>query len=69
MSDFLEVKLGENVFCILGKGNYGYAEKMTFKKNSKDYAIKKLDKNKNKNIKNFIREIQISIQLWSSKFD
>ena len=63
LSDFEEVKLGYNVFCILGKGNFGYAEKMTSKKNSEVYAIKKLDKNKNKNSKNFKRETQISIQL------
>ena len=63
LSDFEEVKLGDNVFCILGKGNFAYAEKMTSKKNSKVYAIKKLDKSKNKNSKNFKRETQISIQL------
>jgi len=63
LSDFEEVKLGDNVFCILGKGNFAYAEKMTSKKNSEVYAIKKLDKNKNKNSKNFKRETQISIQL------
>ena len=63
LSDFEEVKLGDNVFCILGKGNFAYAEKMTSKKNSKVYAIKKLDKSKNKNSKNFIRETQISIEL------
>ena len=63
LSDFEEVKLGDNVFCILGKGNFGFAEKMTSKKNSEVYAIKKLDKTKNKNSKNFKRETHISIQL------
>ena len=36
---------------------------MKSKKNSLFYAIKKLDKNKNNNSKNFIRETQISIKL------
>ena len=63
LSDFEEVKIGDNEFYILGKGNFGYAEKMKSKKNSLFYAIKKLDKNKNNNSKNFIRETQISIKL------
>ena len=63
LSDFEEVKIGDNDFFILGKGNFGFAEKMRSKINSSFYAIKKLDKNKNNNTKNFIRETQISIKL------
>ena len=63
MSDCEEVKLGDIAFSISGKDNFAYVEKMTSKKNSKVYAIKKFDKNKNKNSKNFIRETQISIEL------
>ena len=63
LSDFEEVKKDDIDFFILGKGNFGFAEKMKSKKNSIFYAIKKLDKNKNKNTKNFKRETQISIEL------
>ena len=63
LSDFEEVKIGDKEFFILGKGNFGFAEKMKSKKNSLFYAIKKLDKKKNINNKNFIRETQISIKL------
>ena len=62
LSDFEEIKNGDKNYTILGAGNFGYAEKMKSKKNGKCYAIKKLDKkSKNFNIKNFIREIKISI--------
>ena len=62
LSSFEEIKNGDKNYTILGAGNFGYAEKMKSKKNGKCYAIKKLDKkSKNFNIKNFIREIKISI--------
>jgi len=63
LSDFEEVKSEDIAFFILGKGNFGYVEKMISKKNSKCFAIKKLDINKNRNTKNFIRETKISSQL------
>ena len=64
LSSFEEIKNADKNYTILGAGNFGYAEKMKSKKDGKCYAIKKLDKkSKNFNIKNFIREIKISINL------
>ena len=63
LSEFEEVKKDDIVFFILGKGNFGYAEKMKSKKNSIFYAIKKLDKNKHIKDINFKRETEISIKL------
>ena len=64
LSDFEEVenhKKGTR-YTILGKGNFGYAEKMRSKKDNKYYAIKKLDKS-NIKIKYFIRETEIMLNL------
>ena len=64
LSDFEEVpnqKKNLNYF-ILGKGNFGYAEKMKSRKNGLYYAIKKLDKNK-LNVKYFHRETEIMFNL------
>ena len=60
LSDFEEIENPtKNLkYTILGRGNFGYAEKMKCKKNNMHYAIKKLDKDKI-NIKNFHREIEI----------
>lgn len=64
LSDFEEVpNQKKNLpYTILGKGNFGYAEKMKSKKNNTYYAIKKLDKSKI-NFKNFHRETEIMINL------
>ena len=63
LSDFEEVKEGDIGFSILGKGNFGYAEKMKSKKNPIFYAIKKLDKKKNNKNIYFKRETELSIKL------
>lgn len=60
LSDFEEVPNEKEKFTLLGKGNFGYAEKMKSKKDSKFYAIKKLDINSQKfKIKDFKRETKI----------
>jgi len=58
----LKTKKKSQRYTILGKGNFGYAEKMKSKKNNKYYAIKKLDKSSIK-IKYFIRETEIMLNL------
>ena len=72
LSDFQEVcrieKNGEKYnFTTLGKGCFGYTEKMESKKNGQIYAIKKLDKQKieNKALEklHFKREVQIQQKL------
>ena len=64
LSDFEEIEnSAKNLkYTILGRGNFGYAEKMKSKKNNLYYAIKKLDKEKVNN-KNFHRETEIMISL------
>ena len=64
LSDFEEVPDREKnlKYTILGKGNFGYAEKMKSKKNNLYYAIKKLDKNK-VDLTNFYRETEIMFTL------
>ena len=64
LSDFEEVENHQKGtrYTILGKGNFGYAEKMRSKKDNKYYAIKKLDKS-NIKIKYFIRETEIMLNL------
>ena len=65
LSDFEEVPNEKKhlKYFILGRGNFGYAEKMKSKKNNLYYAIKKLDKYKIRNIKNFQRETEIMFSL------
>lgn len=64
LTDFEEIpNVKKNLqFTILGRGNFGYAEKMKSKKNNTIYAIKKLNK---ENIidKNFKRETEIMLDL------
>ena len=60
--DFESIKSDDKEYTILGKGAYGYAEKMKSKLNNKFYAIKRLPVEK-VNTKNFIRETNIMIQL------
>ena len=64
LSDFEEIKDGTKGYTILGKGNFGYAEKMKSRKDNKIYAIKKIDKNSPLfNEKDFIRETEIMFHL------
>ena len=64
LSDFEEMPGKEKKYTLLGKGNFGYTEKMKSKKNNSIYAIKKLDINKkNFNLKSFHREIGIMSDL------
>ena len=64
LSDFEEVpnKRKNKHYTILGKGNFGYVEKMKSKRNNNFYAIKKLLENNICQI-NFLREIEIMINL------
>ena len=64
LSDFEEIKTENQEYTILGKGNFGYVEKMKSKKNNKIYAIKKLDINSHHfNLKDFQRETEIMFML------
>ena len=64
LSDFQEIHKDEKPFFLLGKGNFGYAEKMISKKNNKVYAIKKQNKNNpNFDRNSFDRETQIMFGL------
>jgi len=63
LSDFEEVKEGDKDYYILGKGPSGFTEKMKSKRNSKFYAIKKLDKKGNCNYESLERQAQIYIDL------
>jgi serine/threonine protein kinase len=64
LSDFKEIPRSGKKYTLLGKGNFGYAEKMQSKKNNSFYAIKKLDINSNKfNAKDFLRETQNMLYL------
>ena len=62
--DFEEIPDNERnrSYTILGKGNFGYTEKMKSKINNKIYAIKKLEESNIKE-KYFLRETRISINL------
>ena len=60
--DFESVKSNDKEYTILGKGAFGYAEKMKSKLNNKLYAVKRLPVKKD--ISNdFIRETNIMLQL------
>ena len=60
--DFESIKSGDQDFTILGKGGFGYAEKMRSKLNNKFYAVKRLPVKKDLN-KDFIRETILMINL------
>ena len=60
--DFEPIKSKDKEYSILGKGNYGYAEKMKSKLNNKIYAIKRLLVQKDIP-KDFIRETTFMLQL------
>ena len=60
--DFESIKSDNKEYSILGKGAFGYAEKMKSKLNNKLYAVKRLPVKKD--ISNdFIRETNIMLQL------
>ena len=62
--DFEEIKTDKKNYFLLGKGNFGYAEKMKSRINNNFYAIKKLRKDDQKfKMKDFQRETQNMINL------
>ena len=64
LEDFEPIAKDEKPYFILGKGNFGYAEKMRSKLNNKIYAIKKLDRKSSKfNERDFMRETENMIKL------
>ena len=64
LSDFEEVPNKPSYYFLLGKGNFGYAEKMKSRINNTFYAIKKLRKDdKQFKMKDFQRETQNMINL------
>ena len=64
LSDFEEVPHKDKRYFFLGKGSFGYAEKMKSKINGKFYAVKKIDrKSKKFKIKDFKRETGIMSEL------
>ena len=64
LEDFEEIPKDEKPYTILGKGNFGYVEKMKSKKNNKIYAIKKLNIRSGKfKTKEFFRETTIMMNL------
>ena len=62
VEDFEPIKSGDKEYSILGKGNFGYAEKMKSKLNNKIYAIKRLPVAKDIP-KDFIRETKIMLNI------
>ena len=60
--DFEQIKSGDLDYTILGKGAFGYAEKMKSKLNNKIYAIKKLPVKKEGFGKDFVRETTFMLQ-------
>ena len=64
LSDYEEVEKNGKRYFLLGKGNFGYAEKMKSRKNNTFYAIKKLRRDaQNFNVINFLRETENMIYL------
>ena len=62
--DFDEIPKKDKQFWLLGKGNFGYAEKMKSKIDNKIYAIKKEVKGGiTFDHKNFVRETEMMINL------
>ena len=69
LSDFEEVPHGDKSYFFLGKGGFGYAEKMKSKKDGKFYAVKKIDRCSDKfDYKEFKRETLIMIDLNNKYF-
>ena len=64
LSDFETIEKDGKPYWLLGKGNFGYAEKMKSKLDNKIYAIKKLDTySPNFNERDFLRETENMINL------
>ena len=64
LADFDEISDNGKRYTILGRGNFGYVEKMRSKINNNIYAIKKINKNSsNFNQINFKRETEITLNL------
>ena len=64
IEDFESIPSDGKYYTILGKGNFGFAEKVKSRLNNKIYAIKKLSvKDVNINIKDFIRETTFMTEL------
>ena len=64
LSDFEEIPDNTKKYTILGRGNFGYVEKMKSKINYEIYAIKKININSSQfNQKNFKRETEITMNL------
>ena len=62
LSDFQEISSETKKYFILGRGNFGYTEKMKSKLDGKFYAVKKLDKNSpNFKEKDFKRETVLQL--------
>ena len=62
LSDFEEISSETKKYFILGRGNFGYTEKMKSKLDGKFYAVKKLDMNSKKfNKKDFKRETSLQL--------
>ena len=62
IDDFEPIPSNGKNYCVLGKGNFGFAEKVKSKLNNKIYAIKKLSV-KDVKVKDFIRETTSMTQL------
>lgn len=62
LSDFQEISSGNKKYFTLGRGNFGYTEKMKSTLDGKFYAVKKLDINsKNFKKKDFKRETSLQL--------
>ena len=62
LSDFEEISIEGRAYFILGRGNFGYTEKMKSTKDGKFYAVKKLDKySSNFKEKDFKRETTLQL--------
>ena len=62
LSDFQEISSETKKYFVLGRGNFGYTEKMKSNLDGKFYAVKKLDKNSPKfKVKDFLRETSLQL--------
>ena len=60
--DFESIKSGDEEYTLLGKGAFGYAEKMKSKLDNKFYAVKKIPVTKEGITKDFARETCFMLQ-------
>ena len=63
LSHFQEIQVFDKYYTLLGKGCFGYTEKMKSKINGSFYAIKKLAINQNFDANSFYRETEIMVKL------